>query len=236
MRGEVIMLTLLKLGGSLITDKHSPQTPKPEVIDHPSSPGDQRRLSTGFLVYNMKLILGHGSGSFGHVSGQQIRHALRVYTTAEGWLGFAEVWSDARALNQIVVEALIAAVGLPIIAHAALSRGYRSAGGKSRGMESRTDPEPRLSAGLIPLVNGDTIFDRIRGGTILSTEDLFYHLAYAPEQHSRILLAGIEDGVWLDFPDMHPVDRRKLRQHNDERVIAASERVSRGRCYRRDGG
>jgi isopentenyl phosphate kinase len=39
----------------------------------------------------------------------------------------------------------------------------------------------------------------VRGGTILSTEDLFEHLArhLHPE---RILLAGIEEGVWADFP------------------------------------
>jgi isopentenyl phosphate kinase len=43
------------------------------------------------------------------------------------------------------------------------------------------------------------IFDTVRGGTILSTEDLFEHLARQlhPE---RILLAGLEDGVWADYP------------------------------------
>jgi isopentenyl phosphate kinase len=43
------------------------------------------------------------------------------------------------------------------------------------------------------------IFDNARGGTILSTEDLFGHLArkLRPE---HILLAGLEHGVWADFP------------------------------------
>jgi isopentenyl phosphate kinase len=42
-------------------------------------------------------------------------------------------------------------------------------------------------------------FDDVRGGTILSTEDLFFHLAH--ETHPRrILLAGEEAGVWADFP------------------------------------
>ena len=52
---------------------------------------------------------------------------------------------------------------------------------------------------MIPLVNGDTIFDDQRGGTILSTEDLFIYLARQlhPE---RILLAGLEEGVWADYP------------------------------------
>ncbi len=56
-----------------------------------------------------------------------------------------------------------------------------------------------LSARIVPVIFGDVVFDEIRGGTILSTEDLFMHLARAlsPE---RILLAGLEAAVWGDFP------------------------------------
>jgi isopentenyl phosphate kinase len=57
-----------------------------------------------------------------------------------------------------------------------------------------------LASGIVPVIFGDTVFDEVRGGTILSTEDLFMHLARAlhPE---RILLAGIEAAVWEDFPE-----------------------------------
>jgi isopentenyl phosphate kinase len=57
-----------------------------------------------------------------------------------------------------------------------------------------------LAAGLVPVVYGDVIFDETRGGTILSTEDLFERLArdLKPE---RILLAGLEGAVWADFPE-----------------------------------
>ena len=34
-----------------------------------------------------------------------------------------------------------------------------------------------LSNGLLPVIHGDVVFDEVRGGTILSTEDLFIHLA-----------------------------------------------------------
>jgi isopentenyl phosphate kinase len=39
----------------------------------------------------------------------------------------------------------------------------------------------------------------VRGGTILSTEDLFSHLARQLHPQ-RLLLAGIEPGVWADYP------------------------------------
>ena len=56
-----------------------------------------------------------------------------------------------------------------------------------------------LEHGLIPLVYGDVAFDTRRGGTILSTEDIFDALAriFLPQ---RVLLAGLEEGVWADFP------------------------------------
>jgi isopentenyl phosphate kinase len=56
-----------------------------------------------------------------------------------------------------------------------------------------------LAAGLIPVVFGDVVFDEVRGGTILSTENLFAFLVKAFDP-GRILLAGIEEAVWEDFP------------------------------------
>jgi len=41
--------------------------------------------------------------------------------------------------------------------------------------------------------------DEVRGGTILSTEDLFSYLTQQLHP-KRILLAGLEAGVWADFP------------------------------------
>jgi isopentenyl phosphate kinase len=43
------------------------------------------------------------------------------------------------------------------------------------------------------------ILDEKRGGTILSTEDLFTFLTNELKP-TRILLAGLEEGVWEDFP------------------------------------
>ena len=53
---------------------------------------------------------------------------------------------------------------------------------------------------LIPVVFGDVALDEVRGGTIVSTEDVFRCLA-APLRPERILLAGIEPGVLTRWPD-----------------------------------
>ena len=186
-------LVFLKLGGSLITDKDRPRTPRPDVLERIAGEIAAARAARP----EMRLVLGHGSGSFGHTAARQ--HGTRQGVRGEaGWRGFAEVWKEARALNQIVVEALTQA-GLPVIAFPPSASVIAQ-----DGRAAHWDLEPMrstLEAGLIPLVNGDTIIDTQRGGTILSTEDLFLYLARnlnpAP---NRILLAGLETGVWGDFP------------------------------------
>ena len=52
---------------------------------------------------------------------------------------------------------------------------------------------------MVPVIYGDVVFDEALGGTILSTEDLFNHLAVKLHP-ARILLAGLEPGVWEDYP------------------------------------
>ncbi len=185
------MLYFLKLGGSLITNKTKPHTPRGKVIARLAKEMAEARQQNP----DLQLILGHGSGSFGHVAGDRYHTRQGVHTPAE-WQGFSEVWQAARALNQIVVEALYSA-GLPVIAFTP-----SAAVVAQNGQVSRWDIQPvraALAAGLIPMVNGDVVFDTLLGGTILSTEDLFGYLARQlwPQ---RILLAGLEKGVWADYP------------------------------------
>jgi isopentenyl phosphate kinase len=56
-----------------------------------------------------------------------------------------------------------------------------------------------LEAGLLPVVYGDAVFDRTRGGGIASTEMVFSRQAQTLHPR-KILLAGIERGVFRDYP------------------------------------
>jgi isopentenyl phosphate kinase len=161
-------LVFLKLGGSLITDKDQPLTTRPGVLTRLADEiSSARSIRPG-----LPLLLGHGSGSFGHTAAMKHRTRQGVRTPAE-WLGFAEVWKDARALNQLVVEAL-QEKGLPVIAFPP------SAAVTARdGRLLRWDIAPIQAALAAGLIRGQQRhrFDEIRGGTILSTEDLFLFLA-----------------------------------------------------------
>jgi isopentenyl phosphate kinase len=184
-------LQFIKLGGSLITDKLKPHTPRLEILASLAS----EIAATRAARPDFRLVVGHGSGSFGHVPARRYGTRQGVHTSQE-WLGFAEVWLEAAALNRLVIDAL-AAAGLPVISFPP-SASAIAADGKVDTWEL-APLQAALQAGLLPVIQGDTIIDRVRGGTILSTEDLFEHLAVQlrPE---RILLAGIEPGVWADYP------------------------------------
>ena len=54
--------------------------------------------------------------------------------------------------------------------------------------------EIALRAGLIPIVHGDIAFDQVRGGTIISTEEILDFIA-AKLKPRWFLLAGETKGV-----------------------------------------
>jgi isopentenyl phosphate kinase len=188
MRNETVFL---KLGGSLITDKDKPFTPRLGKLASLAREIQSVRDSNPDLL----LILGHGSGSFGHIAAKEYGTRDGVHTR-EQWMGFAEVRYQAAELNRFVVQALLQAgiPALPFPPSAALVSNHRAV------VHHSIEPIRRaLAAGLLPVTQGDVAFDEALGGTILSTEDVFHFLAgeFPP---SRILLAGIEAGVWADFP------------------------------------
>lgn len=184
-------LVFLKLGGAAITDKSNPRTPLTENITQLA--GQIARAM--HRKPEMQILIGHGSGSFGHYSGQ--KHGTRNgVTNLEGWLGFAEVWKDARQLNELVLQAFHNA-GMPVIAFPPSA--WLTTINRNPASQYTAPILSALSNGLIPVVNGDVIFDSAIGGTILSTEEIFSTLVdeLCP---SRIILASREPGVWEDYP------------------------------------
>lgn len=185
------MISFLKLGGSLITDKDTPHTARMITIQRLAAEIREAQKA----VPEQQFLIGHGSGSFGHVPARQFATRHGVHTTEE-WAGFVEVWRQARQLNQIVLEEFLQA-GIPAIAFPP-SAIITSAGGVP--ISAEIEPiRSALRAGLIPLVAGDVIFDSELGGTIFSTEDVF--MALSPKfQPDRVLLCGKDAGVFQDYP------------------------------------
>lgn len=180
-------LYFLKLGGSLLTDKKGVEALRPQVL---------ARLAQEIRIAmeerpQLRLVMGHGSGSFGHVAAARYGTRNGVRSPQE-WRGFAEVSAAAARLNRLVRETLLAA-GLPVLS---LQPSASALCGGGRLLELAVEPVQRaLDAGLIPLLYGDVAFDREQGGTIVSTEEVLSYLA-SRLQPPWLLLAGETNGVY----------------------------------------
>lgn len=188
-------LVFLKLGGSLLTDKTREATPQPEALARLA----QEIAAARAMTPDLQLLLGHGSGSFGHVIGR--RHGTRAgVRDPEGWCGFAETALAAARLNRLVADALWDA-GVPLWSLQP-SASAQCHDGELHEMAMRPIAEA-LARGLVPLVFGDVALDDVRGGTIASTEELFAWLA--PRlRPTRIVLLGVVDGVFASDPLRDP--------------------------------
>jgi len=198
-------LVLLKLGGSLITDKTSEATARHDVIARVA------REIAGALAArpDLRLLLGHGSGSFGHWPASQ--HGTRAGVRGPAaWRGFAEVAAAAQRLNRIVTDALLAA-GVP-----ALSLQPSASARCSDGEVVALDTFPivrALAEGLVPVLYGDVAIDDVRGGTIVSTEELLDYLTLNLDPN-RLLLAGEVEGVYAGdrlLPEISPANFDAVR-------------------------
>lgn len=186
-----IDLIFLKLGGSLITDKAKPHTLRPELLHRLA---DEIKKACQEKP-SLKIVLGHGSGSFGHVPAKKYNTVEGVHASSDR-AGFMEVWREARDLNNLVIKEFTA-VKLPILCFPP-SACVQTADRKIIRWDIKVI-ETALKEDYIPLLYGDVILDAKICGTILSTEELFSFLV-KPLIPSRILLAGIDDGVFSDFP------------------------------------
>lgn len=203
-------MIFLKLGGSLITDKTQENSVRWEVLKRLAREiaqwrNDQLAQSTDGQI--PPLLIGHGSGSFGHAAAKKYGTRVGVRDAA-GWRGFAEVSVAALRLNRIVADALHEA-GVPVVS-VSPSASVLCADGAIQRMDT-TLIEVCLRQGIVPLVMGDVAVDSVRGGTIVSTEEVFAHLAQCLPVR-RVLLAGETEGVYERFdahdPNTSPVVAR----------------------------
>lgn len=183
-------VVLVKLGGSLVTEKGRDATPREATIERLAGEIARARGARGD-----PLVLGHGSGSFGHPPAA--RHGLRSGLDGPDSLrGLATTQARAVRLHRLVVDALRDA-GVPTFSVAP-----SSAAVARDGVLEPMALEPLVLAlewGLVPVTHGDVVADRTRGATIASTEEVFARLARdLPERGwrvTRVLWLGDAEGV-----------------------------------------
>src|SRR5438552_8171600 len=148
-------LVYVKLGGSVITDKQRPETARPDV-----SRGLARGLRAALAQRpELRLIVGHGGGSFPHVPAHRYRVQEGI-VDEQSWRGYRLTQAAAARLNRLVAD-LFAEEGLEVVTVAPSSSALCEGG---RLVELAVEPIRRLvENGQVPLLYGDAVLDRRQG-------------------------------------------------------------------------
>ncbi len=193
------MTTLIKLGGSLVTDKRVAKSFRPDVLRGIAAQLAALRVADP----DLPIVLGHGSGSFGHVEAKKHQTAHGVATDADR-LGMARVGAVAAELSSLILQELLGA-GLPVLRFPP-SALLATRDGQIATIETRP-LSLALAQGHLPLTHGDIAIDSQIGGTIVSTEAVFAGLVQ-PLRARRIILlgevAGVLDGEGKVIPHISP--------------------------------
>ena len=177
-------LTIIKLGGSVITNKNRPYVARKKVI---------QRLAREIQKAHMSVLIVHGSGSFGHTSASKYG-GIHGYTNK--W-GIAKVARDAMAINAIVRDVFLDEQ-LPVISLSPMSMIISKEGVL---YDSFFYPIKHvLNQNLIPLLYGDGIWDEEWNSTIFSGERVITELIpFLLSQHfviKKVIEVGNTNGVY----------------------------------------
>ena len=177
---EADQLTILKLGGSVITDKERPETIDEAALD---------RVVSAVADAATTLVVVHGGGSFGHVhaadygvSTTEGSHDPTAVTTIHGAM---------TRLNARVVDEL-QSTGVPAVPVHPLSTASRDVNG-DLSLPS-TAVAGLLAEGFVPVLHGDVIAHAGAGVTVLSGDEVVTSLADSLDA-SRVGLCSTVPGV-----------------------------------------
>lgn len=155
------MLTILKIGGSVITDKSAAEgaTRMKEI----------KRVASEITGFSGQLVIVHGAGSFGHP--QAKRYALGTGFSSEGLIN---THRSVKTLNMIFTDALVNA-GIPAFpVHPLGSMVLEN--GRIRSAEL-APLKILLARGMVPVLHGDVVADTALGASVLSGDQIVTYLA-----------------------------------------------------------
>jgi len=189
---------ILKLGGSIITQKHSgrPRIKKAIVwrLAKELKQFIQRSPKT-------KIVLLHGAGSFGHplvFRHQLLKHPL----VGKQLLGFTETVCSTRLLANQLTDIFRAAKlpVLPLQASAVLNEK-----GGAMHLFNLHHVKQILAAGFIPLLGGDMSLTKENRAIVVSADRLAVLLSQL-FPNPRVIFATNVNGIFEEFP---PPDSRR---------------------------
>lgn len=199
------MTKILKIGGSILTDKSRSLAPRPEEI---------ARIAAEIAIRPEDLVLVHGAGSFGHIPAK--KYGLPQEFSPEG---LRRTHLSVSRLCEMVVEAL-GQVGVECLPVHPLSAAMLRQG---RIESFFLGPvKEMIKNGIMPVLHGDVAMDASRGAAIVSGDQLVAYLAGELEADTVAVGSNV-DGVLVSGRPLPSMGRNDLSQF--ERDIGASAGV-----------
>ncbi|MDG5761108.1 isopentenyl phosphate kinase [Natronococcus sp. A-GB1] len=186
-------MIVLKLGGSVVTDKDRAETLDGEALDRAADAvADALESPSESLAEGLVVV--HGGGSFGHHNASE--HGVSTTSGTHDPAAVQDIHGAMTTLNAFVRSRLLER-NVPAVPIHPFSVGHRDADGELHLPTGQV--RTLLEEGFVPVLHGDVIAHAGEGTTIVSGDELVAELARALEA-DRIGLCSTVPGV-LDDDD-----------------------------------
>ncbi len=186
------MIKVLKIGGSILTDKMRIACARIEEIE---------RVAAEIAHSPENLIFIHGAGSFGHIHAE--KYGLPERFNPEG---LRNTHLCVAKLNSLIVDALSRAGTDPMPVHPSSSIVLHNGRIKVFSVEPIAEMVRR---GLLPVLHGDVAIDVARGAGIISGDQLVSYLSKALK--AEVIAIGTNiDGVMFEGSPIKEITRDRM--------------------------
>jgi len=188
-------ITIVKLGGSILTDKSTPYQVREGILDSVALELSAC-INLGLIE---SLVLVHGVGSFGHPP--VIEYKLyKGFQNADQLIYLSKTQYIVNKLRLMIVDSFIK-VGIPVNL---MFPSSMLLGNKGIISHSLTDAlKGYLSLGMVPLLGGDMIYDEEIGFSVCGGDLLAVFLARELGANQLIFVSDV-NGVYDMDPKIHP--------------------------------
>lgn len=182
-------LIILKLGGSLLTDKNEPFSIRNEILEQ----------SVNEIVKSKKkVIIVHGGGSFGHPIAKEYGISGGFNKEIENqFYGLAKTHEAMVKLNSIVISCFLEKnyPVIPIEPYSIFMKESKGIIANNLGVIEST-----LKMGITPILFGDIILDKEKIFSIISGDLIILELCKRIQKFSisKVIFAIDKDGIFIE--------------------------------------
>ena len=175
-------MILIKLGGSIITNKEKPISPRRKTID---------TLAKSLKKISEPIIIIHGGGSYGHY--WSVKYDMHTKEKKYDLRGVAIIKNSMIELNKIILDSLLKNKLSPYcLPPTDFMSGNKPVSKKVKEIEKIA------KSGMIPVTYGDALWFGQNKTFILSGDKIMTHIAKILKPRLTIFALN-EDGVYSDL-------------------------------------